>query len=132
MSFDVNSSPFDSKFNFNSNEAFIPPSQDESINGNCSINFNWGFCDSQKIYEKLSSLSEHSLFLLFPHIPDWVFFVLRLELSLGTTIAAVIGQAVVDLKLAVKRELVLTHYPCHARGSITRSDDLKANPLPLC
>ena len=34
---------------------------------------------------------------------------LRLELSRGTTIAAVTGQAVVDLKLEVKWELVLTH-----------------------
>ena len=50
---------------------------------------------------------------------------MRLELSHGTTIAAVIGQAVVDLKLEVKGELVLTHYNCHGRGSITRSDDLE-------
>ena len=49
-------------------------------------------------------------------------FFLRLEFSRGTTIAAVIGQAVVDLKLEVKWELILTHYHCHSRGSITRSD----------
>ena len=48
---------------------------------------------------------------------------LRLELSRGTTIAAEIGQAVVDLKLEVKWELVLTYYHCHGRGSVTRSDD---------
>ena len=59
-------------------------------------------------------------FSYFP-IPGWVFVLseslffatqgrfLRLELSSGTTIAAVIGQAVVDLKLEVKWELVLTH-----------------------
>ena len=54
-----------------------------------------------------------------------------LQHSLGTIIAAVIGKAVVDLKLEVKWELVLTHYHCHGRGSITRSDDLIVNALPL-
>ena len=102
-----------------------------------------GFCDSQRIYEKLSSLFKHSPFLLVPHTPEkknwwaklfWrlkpVF--LRLEISRGTTIAAKIDQAVVDLKLEVKWELILTHYHCHGRGSITRSDDLKVNALSIC
>ena len=63
------------------------------------------------------SLSKHSPFFLFPHIPDSRLsyyvelssffatqgrFFLRLELSRGTTIAAEIGQTVVDLKLEVK------------------------------
>ena len=47
---------------------------------------------------------------------------LHLELARGTTIAAKIGQAVVDLKLEVKRELVLTHLYCHDNGSNSRSD----------
>ena len=57
---------------------------------------------------------------------------LRLELLRGTTIAAKFGQVVLDLKLEVKEELVLTHYHCHGMGSNTRSDDFKVNALPLC
>ena len=71
------------------------------------------FCYSQRIYdERLSSLSKHNPFLLFPHTPDSVILLsealfcdsrpfLRLKLSRGTTISAVISQAVVDLKLEI-------------------------------
>ena len=70
-------------------------------------------------------------FVLSPQIPDCVIllsealfrasrpFFFHLQLSRGTTIAAEIGQAVVDLKLEVKLELVLTHYHCHGMGSNT-------------
>ena len=74
---------------------------------------------------------EGSLFLLSPHIPDYVillseaFFAtqgrfLRPELSRDTTIAGKYGQAVIDLKLEVKWELVF-----HGMGSNTRSGDFK-------
>ena len=56
---------------------------------------------------------------------------LGLELARGTTIAAVIGQAAVDLKLEVKCELVLAHYHCHGRGSIIRPKNRKFNPVLL-
>ena len=42
---------------------------------------------------------------------------MRLEFSRGTTIAAETGQAVVDMKLEVKLELVRTHDPCYGMGS---------------
>ena len=79
--------------------------------------------------------------MLSPHILDLICLAklfsrfkdvfLRLELSHGTT-AAEIGQAVVDLKLEVMWELVLTHYHCHGMRSNTRPDDFKVNALPLC
>ena len=74
----------------------------KKYNNNCRS------CDSQRIYQRLCSLSKHTEVLLFPHTPDWVNLLsqalflrlkvvfLRLELSRGTTIAAEIGQAVVD------------------------------------
>ena len=57
---------------------------------------------------------------------------LRRDISRGTTIAADNGQADVDLKLEMKRELVLSHYQCHSWGSITQSDYHKLSALPLC
>ena len=74
----------------------------------------YDFCDLQRIYEKLSSLSKHIPLLLIPRtqmdllcraklfVSDSSSFFLCLELSRGTTIAAYIGQGVVDLKLEVK------------------------------
>ena len=53
-------------------------------------------------------------------------FFLRRELLRGTTIAAKIGQALVDLKLKVVR----THNHFHDRGSITQSAALESNALP--
>ena len=69
--------------------------------------------DSQRIYERLFSLSKHSPFILFSHITESNFversFLSRLkvifkclEFSRGTTIAAKIGLSVADLKLEVK------------------------------
>ena len=72
------------------------------------IRLNFVVSAIRSVYEKIPSLSEHSPFLLFLHISDWVIFLsdalflrfkvvlLRLELSPDTTIAAEIGQAVVD------------------------------------
>ena len=64
----------------------------------------------------------------FPALKTEIFLLseplfLRLELLCGTTIAAVIGQAVVDLKLEVISEITLTQYYFHDRRSILRSDD---------
>ena len=44
-------------------------------------------------------------------------FFLPLELLCNFTYASKIDQAVVDLKLGVKLELVLTHYDWHGRGT---------------
>ena len=68
-----------------------------------SILFLVGFSDSRKSMKRLSSMSKNSQFFSFSHIPNSVIFIGRgsfsfLELSCGTTIAAEIGQAVVDLK----------------------------------
>ena len=53
------------------------------------------------------------------------------RLSRGIEIAALYCQAVVNMELEVKRELIIAHYHCHGRGSITRSDDHAVNALPL-
>ena len=74
---------------------------------------NCSFCDKQRIYEKLSSLSKHSPFTYFPTIQAQIFverssflrleaIFLRLEISRGTTIVAVICQTVEDLNLEAK------------------------------
>ena len=52
-------------------------------------------------------------------------FFLRLELSRGTTIEAISGQAMVDLKLEIKWELTPTHNHCQGMESNIQSDDLK-------
>ena len=77
----------------------------------------------------LNSPVETSPFLLSPHIPDRdillgeAFFVVQrrffflLDVSLGSTNVAEIGQVVVVLTLEVKLELVLSCYQSHGMGS---------------
>ena len=74
------------------------------------------------------SLSKHSLCYIFNtfQTDQTEFFCLGrlfcdsrpLEFSRGTTIAAEIGQAMVDLKVEVevKLQIVSSHYHCHGRG----------------
>ena len=73
---------------------------------------------------KLIFASSFCWFLL----PDWF---LLAERSRGATIAAGACEAVVDLKLEVKRELFLTHFHFDDRGSNTRSGCLKVKAVPL-
>ena len=48
---------------------------------------------------------------------------------MSSTTAAEIGQAVVNLNLEVKCQLVRAHYHCHDRGSNSRSGNLKVNSV---
>ena len=75
----------------------------------------WFLRIAEELSVGLNSPVEDSPFILSPHIPDSVIllseplflrvkivFFLHLELARGTTIAAEIGQDVVDLKLEAK------------------------------
>ena len=60
----------------------------------------WLLRIAEELSVGLNSPVEDSPFVLSPHIPDSPELFLRLEVSFGTTIAT--GQALVDLRLAVK------------------------------